>query len=123
MHALAYPLGGHYHLSHGLSNSLVLPHVLRFNKPKAIEHYSALLPCIVPQKVSGDEKKDTEQLISAIEQLIIDVELPTRLRDCGVTESALAMLAEDAMKQSRLLVNNPKEVKLADALDIYQAAY
>ena len=123
VHALAYPLGGHYHLSHGLSNSLVLPHVLQFNKPKASAHYAALLPCIAPQKVSGDEQKDTEQFISAIEQLIIDVELPSRLRDCGVTESALDMLAEDAMKQSRLLVNNPREVKLADALDIYQAAY
>jgi alcohol dehydrogenase class IV len=123
VHALAYPLGGHYHIPHGLSNSLVLPYVMRFNAPEAKELYAELAPVIMGHTVEGDAATITEALITYIEKLITDLGLPNRLRDMKVPETDLAMLASDGMKQQRLLINNPREVTEADALAIYQAAY
>ncbi len=115
VHALAYPLGGHYHIPHGLSNSLVLPAVLRFNMPEAGQMYAALAPIL-----GGT---DGESLVSALEAIIRDTELPATLSQADVPEADLPMLAEDAMLQQRLLVNNPREVSEADALEIYRAAF
>jgi alcohol dehydrogenase len=122
VHALAYPLGGHYHIPHGLSNALVLPAVMRFNASHASHLYAELAPILIPNCSGSDEEK-TLQLISFIEQLIIQVGLPSTLKEAGVSEESLTTLAEDAMLQQRLLINNPREVTLADALAIYQAAY
>ncbi|MFV8819316.1 iron-containing alcohol dehydrogenase [Haliea sp. E17] len=122
VHALAYPLGGHYHISHGLSNSLVLPHVLRFNAPQAAARYAELLPCI-GVAASGDVAADCATFIACIDALIEAVQLPVRLRDLGIAEADLPMLAEDAMQQQRLLVNNPRPVTQDDALSIYRQAY
>ena len=115
VHALAYPLGGHYHIPHGLSNSLVLPAVLRFNMPEAGQMYAALAPLL-----GGT---DGESLVSALEAIVRDTGLPATLSQADVPESDLPMLAEDAMQQQRLLVNNPREVTQDDALEIYRAAY
>ena len=123
VHALAYPLGGHYHIPHGLSNSLVLSPVLRFNAPQAAELYAQLLPCIAPGQPDSTAAAGCDAFISAIEQLIEDVSLPRRLRDQGVPESDLEMFARDAMLQQRLLVNNPREVAEADALAIYRSVH
>lgn len=115
VHALAYPLGGHYHIPHGLSNSLVLPSVLRFNMPAAQRHYAELAPIL------GGHTAD--DLVAALESIIRDTGLPATLSEAKVPESDLAMLAEDAMLQQRLLINNPRDVDLADALEIYRAAF
>ena len=123
VHALAYPLGGHYHIPHGLSNSLVLPYVMRFNASEASELYAELAPVIMGKAVGGDAATVTETLITYIEKLIVDLGLPNRLRDVKVPEADLPMLASDGMKQERLLVNNPREISETDALAIYQAAY
>ena len=123
VHALAYPLGGHYHIPHGLSNSLVLPYVMRFNAPEAKELYAELAPIIIGKPVEDDAAAATEALIAHIEKLIVDLGLPNRLKDMKVPEADLPMLASDGMKQERLLINNPRKVTEADALAIYQAAY
>ena len=127
VHALAYPLGGHFHIPHGLSNSLVLPHVLRFNAAFAHEEYAALAPYIMGDEFNDIESKDsadiTEAMICWMENLIASLELPNRLRDCSVPEQAIPKLAGDAMQQSRLLVNNPRDVSQRDAIAIYEAAY
>jgi len=123
VHALAYPLGGHYHIPHGLSNSLVLPYVMRFNAPKAKELYAELAPIIMGKAVDGDAATVTEALIAHLEQLIVDLGLPNNLKKMDIPEADLPMLASDAMKQQRLLINNPREISEADALAIYQAAY
>ena len=123
VHALAYPLGGHYHIPHGLSNSLVLPHVMRFNKPEAAELYAELAPIIMGETVEGDAETVTEALITYIEKLISDLKIPSTLKEMKVPEADLPMLASDGMKQQRLLINNPREVTEADALAIYQAAF
>ncbi len=124
VHALAYPLGGHFHIPHGLSNSLVLPHVMRFNLENCRALYAEIAYYVMgDQCPAGDEKLAAEQLISWITDLIVDLNLPTQLRDCDVTQESLPMLARDAMLQQRLLINNPREMNEAQALNIYQKAF
>ena len=120
VHALAYPLGGHFHVSHGLSNSLVLVAVMRFNLPQAAPLYAQLYQALEPTAV-GDATVLAEQLIQRLEQHIIDSGLPRRLTEVGVTAAHLPQLAHDAMQQTRLLINNPRDVTEADALAIYQS--
>jgi alcohol dehydrogenase class IV len=123
VHALAYPLGGHYHIPHGLSNSLVLPSVLEFNAPEANELYAELAEVVIGAPVAGSEEAKTAALIAALRELIEDVSLPATLLQAGVKENDLEMLATDAMLQQRLLINNPRDVNYDDVLAIYQAAY
>ena len=123
VHALAYPLGGHFHIPHGLSNSLVLPSVLRFNLPDAYSLYGELAELVVGSAVPGSDEARAQALIAALESLIGELGLPATLTEAGVTEESLETLAEDAMLQQRLLVNNPREVRLEDALSIYRAAF
>jgi alcohol dehydrogenase len=124
VHALAYPLGGHFHIPHGLSNSLVLPHVMRFNAPKCADLYAELALHIIPERsMQGSAAETAAQLITYIEQLIVDLKLPTTLAQMNIREDQLGMLADDAMLQTRLLTNNPRVVGHADALAIYQAAF
>jgi len=124
VHALAYPLGGNYHIPHGLSNSLVLPHVLRFNAPVASELYAELAPIVFPgQTLPTDALKVSEVLADYFLTLAADLGLPTTLRQMNIPEPDLPMLAEEAMLQQRLLINNPREVSFDDALSIYQQAF
>ncbi|MFT6774292.1 MAG: alcohol dehydrogenase class IV, partial [Paracoccaceae bacterium] len=115
VHALAYPLGGHFHVPHGLSNCLVLPEVLRFNMAAAEALYAELTPILFPGRAGG------QALVDGIEELALHIGLKTRLSQVGVTRGDIAMLAEDAMKQTRLLQNNPRPMTLADAAAIYDA--
>lgn len=123
VHALAYPLGGHYHIPHGLSNSLVLPSVLTFNAPSAHAQYAELAEVVLGETLTGSDEAKTALLIFALRELIEDVMLPATLRQAGVKVADLEMLAADAMLQQRLLVNNPREITYADALGIYRVAY
>jgi alcohol dehydrogenase len=123
VHALAYPLGGHYHIPHGLSNSLVLPSVMEFNAPAAAGLYAELAEIVVGSALTGSDEAKTAALVDALRALIDDVGLPATLAEVKVGEGDLAMLAEDAMLQQRLLVNNPRDVAYDDALAIYRAAY
>lgn len=122
VHALAYPVGGIFHVAHGLSNSLVLPHVLRFNAPAASVLYAEIADVMVPG-VTGSAEAKTHALISALEDIAEATRIPRTLREVGVKESDLARMASDAMLQTRLLGNNPRPVTEADALAIYTAAF
>jgi alcohol dehydrogenase len=121
VHALAYPIGGIYHVPHGLSNALVLPHVLRFNAEAAAHLYAELAGVVVPSAIGSDESR-TQALIEHIEHLIAATGIPATLRAVGIERSSLERMASDAMLQTRLLVNNPRVVSEADALAIYTAA-
>jgi alcohol dehydrogenase class IV len=124
VHALAYPLGGHYHIPHGLSNSLVLPEVLRFNAADAQQHYAELAEIVVPAgELAEGSLQRCAQFVDYFVKLIADLGLPATLSEAGVPEEDLPMLAADAMLQQRLLVNNPRSVSEEDALAIYRASY
>ncbi|MEM9430587.1 MAG: iron-containing alcohol dehydrogenase [Pseudomonadota bacterium] len=123
VHALAYPLGGHFKIPHGLSNALVLPEVMRFTLPAATEAYAALGPVAFPDLPPGSPAERAGAFIDALAALSARLGLPPRLRDAGVDRASLPMLAAEAMKQTRLLVNNPRPVLEADARTIYEAAW
>lgn len=126
VHALAYPLGGTYHIPHGLSNALVLTHVMRFNAAadSAARQYAELAPIIMPDAATGaGGKPAAEHLIDHLQALIAELGLPTTLAAVDIQQQDLPMLAEQALLQQRLLVNNPREVSYEDALGIYRAAY
>ncbi|RJG08359.1 iron-containing alcohol dehydrogenase [Massilia cavernae] len=122
VHALAYPIGGIFHVPHGLSNSLVLPHVLRFNAPAAAGLYGELAGIMAPH-CSGSDEARCHALIDMLEGLAAATGIERRLCEVGIAEADLPRLAADAMLQTRLLINNPLEVSEADAFAIYQAAY
>ena len=117
VHALAYPLGGHYHIPHGLSNSLMLPTVLSFNAEVCPELYTELA-AVLPGAAQS-----AQGLIDWLKALIDDSGLPATLAQADIPEKALAMLAKDAMFQQRLLINNPREVDEATALRLYRDAW
>ena len=122
VHALAYPIGGMFHVPHGLSNALVLPHVLRFNLGHATSLYAELAAIVAPQ-ASGSEEARAEGLITALEALAAETGIVRTLREVGIAEADLDGLAEAAMQQTRLLGNNPRSVTLPDARAIYAAAW
>ena len=123
VHALAYPLGGHFHIPHGLSNALVLTEVMRFNTSHAQSEYAELADYLRFQ-LSKQYIVDSEHaLIDTLEGLITDLGLPTQLRELDIHASDLERLADDAMLQTRLLVNNPRPLAREDALAIYQAVW
>lgn len=122
VHALAYPLGGHFHISHGHSNALVLIEVLKFNAPNAKQYYAELM-CWLDPKSTGCIDGLCDLFIDHMQNHLDKSGLVLKLKDLNVAENMLEQLASDAMLQTRLLQNNPRELSQQDALQIYQAIY
>ncbi|MGC6475305.1 MAG: iron-containing alcohol dehydrogenase [Parvibaculales bacterium] len=120
IHALAYPIGGIFHVSHGLSNALVMLPVMRFNADSAAPLYAELAPIFNPNIV-GHDGAMTQALIGSLDELMQELGLERNLSQLGIGEKDLDRMADDAMLQTRLLMNNPKEVKRDDAFKIYQS--
>lgn len=122
VHALSYPLGGEFHIAHGLSNAVLLPHVMRFNLDAAPERFSQVALAL------GVEEKDinlktAEAGIEKIELLIHECGISDGLSKLGIPEDSLEHLAEMAMNVTRLLKNNIKPITKIDALEIFKKAY
>ena len=123
VHALAYPLGGLHHLPHGLSNALMLRPVLQHNSEAAREHYAELAEIVDPDCASLGSQARCARLIERLDELSIASGLALRLRDHGIGEDDIPLLASEAMKQQRLLVNNPCPIDQSDARRLYEAAW
>jgi alcohol dehydrogenase class IV len=123
VHALAYPLGGIHHLPHGLSNALMLRPVLSFNAEAAREPYAELATVIDPSAHELGSQAAAARLIERMEELVVASGLQPRLRDHGIEREEAPMLAREAMKQQRLLVNNPVPIGEEDARRLYEAAW
>ncbi|MFW3896783.1 iron-containing alcohol dehydrogenase [Pseudomonas bharatica] len=119
VHALAYPLGGHFHVPHGLSNALVLVPVLNFNRSAAQDLYAELAPSVLPGQRFDSPAAACDAFIGFITALVERMPFAQRLAEVGVTEEDLDRLSDDAMKVQRLLVNNPRPVTRDDARAIY----
>ena len=115
VHALAYPLGGEFHLPHGLSIALLLPHVVRFNLAAMPERHAALATAL--------GAKSTADLPAALERLIAACDVRTGLSRHGIPSDALPRMVDTALQVTRLLRNNPREITRDDALRIYSAAF
>lgn len=123
VHALAYPIGGHFKVPHGLSNALVLPHVLRFNIETTPEPYAEIAAEAFPHLADIENVYErAEAFIDELAALSKRCRLEQKLSDVGIKETDLEMLSKDAMNQTRLLVNNPRDIGEYDALTIYTAA-
>ena len=123
VHALAYPLGGLHHLPHGLSNALMLRHVLAHNLEAARELYAELAEIIEPDCAGQGSQARAALLIERLDDLAKSSGLALRLRDHGIGHEEAHVLAREAMKQTRLLVNNPCEISESDAQRLYEAAW
>jgi alcohol dehydrogenase class IV len=123
VHALAYPLGGLHHLPHGLTNALMLRHVLLHNADAARHHYAELAEVVAPECTGDGTQAKAALLIDRLDGIIRASGLPPRLRDHGIALDEAPLLAREAMKQQRLLVNNPCEISEADARRLYEAAW
>jgi alcohol dehydrogenase class IV len=122
VHALSYPLGSMFHLPHGLSNALLLPYVMEFNLEANPTRYAQVARAIGCNG-NGDEIATAKNGVKKIKELIKSCGLPLQLREVKVTKDSIPVMAAAAMKIQRLLKNNPREVKLDDAIKIYNAAF
>jgi alcohol dehydrogenase class IV len=122
VHALAYPLGGEFHVAHGVSNAVLLPHVLRFNLPAAPERYAKVALALGVE--AGHSDLETAQRgLDRLDELSRECGIPVGMSELGVPEEAIPRMAEAAMKVTRLLKNNLRELTVTDAEAIYRAAY
>jgi alcohol dehydrogenase class IV len=122
VHALAYPLGGRFHVAHGVSNALLLPYVMEFNIPEAPGRYAKIAQALGAEQTHSDIETARRGL-EKIKQLLRDCRLPTKLSEIRVPKEAIDSLAESTMTVTRLLKNNLREVTLQDAKRIYEEAF
>lgn len=122
VHALSYPIGGEYHISHGLSNAILLPTVMRFNLPAATKRYADVAVACGVEPADSDEQTALRG-VDFVARLCRDCGIPTTLTALGIPQSAVPHMAHAAMDVQRLLKNNPRPVTEQDAADIYNALY
>lgn len=121
VHALAYPLGSIYKIAHGVSNALLLPHVITYNLPEAVEKYAQVARALGVEPGLADRETALKG-IDFIRQMIAEFGIPGRLSELGIAENQLAEMAHSAMKIQRLLKNNVRVIEFDDALSIYKNA-
>jgi len=122
VHALSYPLGSMFHLPHGLSNALLLPYIMEYNYVAAPKKYAEVAVALGCDRLA-DDQETARAGIAKIRTLIQACGVPARLREVDIPREAIPQMAADAMKITRLLVNNPREITLQDAVSIFNAAY
>ena len=122
VHALSYPLGGEFHLSHGLANAVLLPSVMKFNCSANLKKYAEVaLACGAAKGANEDET--AQNGVEFVTQLSKDCGIPTKLTELGIPHEAVDRMAKAAMEVQRLLKNNPRTVTEADAKAIYESLY
>lgn len=120
VHALSYPLGGKYHIPHGVSNAILLAPVMRFNEPVCRERFAAAYDrCVHTEKNCTTVEEKSAYMLAWMEKIVKDLDIPTSLKEFGVPAEDLDGLVEAGMQVTRLLVNNMREVTPADARALY----
>ena len=121
VHALAYPLGSEFHVAHGVSNAVLLPHVLAFNLPAATERYAEIAIALGGERTS-DHATTAQRGLQIVRDLSARCGIPPHMSQLGVPTDAVERMAHSAMKVTRLLERNVREVTLNDAIEIYRRA-
>ena len=122
VHALSYPLGGEFHIPHGLSNAILLPSVMKFNAPANIKRHAEVAIALGCQPGKNDEET-AQRGVDFIYRLAAAVGIPDKLTALGIPQTAVDGMAKAAMQVQRLLKNNPREVTEQDARNIYNSLY
>ena len=122
VHALSYGLAGKYHLSHGLANALLLAEVMRFNRPACEDRYAAIAR-VLDLPVNGDVVHDADLTIDFVSSLSAACGIPRHLSEIGIRAEDIPEMAGMAMNVTRLLRNNPREIRREDVMEIYQNIY
>ena len=122
VHALSYPLGGEFHIPHGLSNAILLPSVMKFNAPANIKRHAEVAIALGCESGKNDEET-AQRGVDFIYRLAAAVGIPDKLTALGIPQTAVDGMAKAAMQVQRLLKNNPREVTEQDARDIYNSLY
>jgi alcohol dehydrogenase class IV len=120
VHALAYPLGGKYRIAHGLSNAVLLPHVMRYNLESAQERFRDIAVAMGIDLGGQSTRRAAERMVESLESLIRDLKLDARLRERGITEKDVDNMVEAAAKVTRLLDNNPRPMPKEAMREIYR---
>ena len=119
VHALSYPLGGKYHIPHGVSNAILFAHVMAFNKDACAERLAQLCDAVYPEQSAGSGEEKADYMIGRIAAIVKNTNIPTNLEAFGVKMEDLDFLVDAGSRQQRLLVNNMKELSLEDIRSIY----
>ena len=119
VHALSYPLGGKFHIAHGVSNAILFAHVMKFNKDACAERLAVLCDAINPAYAEKTVEEKADYVIDQIADIVKVTNIPTDLTQYGVTMDDLDFLVTAGSQQQRLLVNNMKELSLDDIRNIY----
>jgi alcohol dehydrogenase class IV len=123
VHALAYPLGTEYHLPHGRTNAVMLPHVMEFNLIGNRSRYALIAEMMGKGGNIIDLKAKVAKAVEAVTELLDDVQIPYHLRDYGIPKEAIPKLVDGGMKQARLFVPNPRNLSERDVEIIYTKAW
>jgi len=118
VHAFAYPLGGMFHIPHGLANSVMLPTIMEYNLIGSEDKFLQIAKVLVEKETSSPFA-----VLKEIRQLCADLKIPLSLEELKIPENAIPQLAEGAVKVTRLLANNPRKIAYQDALELYTKAY
>ncbi len=120
VHALAYPLGGMFNITHGVANSMLLPHVMEFNLDASVGRLAKVAHALQIAQYQDDEESAAQKLVARLREWTTVLDIPQDLRRFGVLEAHVDALAVAASKVTRLLGNNPKPLDLDDIKAIYR---
>lgn len=123
VHALAYPLGGQFHISHGESNAVLLPYVMGYIRKSCEGRMADVLEAIEGRSNDLSKEEASRKCVEELVRIVRDVGIPQRLSQFDIPESALEELTRDGVKQKRLLARSPMVLEETDIHRIYQAAY
>lgn len=123
VHALAYPLGGRFNIAHGVSNALLLPYVMAWNKMACVERFRDIAEAMGVRVAELSDKDAADLAVKTMADLCAAVDIPSGMRSFNVPEDAIPAMAEEASKIDRLMRNNPRKLTAADIEKIYRAAY
>ncbi|WP_418302581.1 iron-containing alcohol dehydrogenase [Lysinibacillus fusiformis] len=123
VHALAYPLGGQFHIAHGDSNAVLLPYVMGYIRQSCEKRMKDILDAMGLASAYLSQEEASYKCVDALQQLVQDVNIPSTLKGFNIPEEALEQLTDDATKQTRILARSPMPLEREDIYAIYRAAF
>jgi alcohol dehydrogenase class IV len=123
VHGLAYVIDTEYHLPHGRTNAIMLPHVMNFNKTGNLRKFAKIAEAMGENVEGLSMYKAAEKSVEAVENLLNALQIPFKLSQYGISRDDLPKLVEGGMKQARLFIPNPRDVTPEDLKSIYERAF